>query len=193
MIPRDAHGLDSKDVIVIKKIALVAAVGCISPLLVAADMDELIEGGGDVLAVTLPLTALTASFTLDDPEGRKQLLYSYGTTFVVTHATKFAVGKERPDGSNNRSFPSGHTSGAFSGAAFLAKRYGWDIGVPAYLAASYVGYSRVHANKHDWWDVAAGAALAIGVNEWLVSGRDDISVAALPSSQGWQVAMSVRF
>ena len=158
-----------------------------------ADIDEWIERGGDVLAVTIPLTALTASYTLDDPIGRKQLLMSYGTTFAVTHLSKIAVGKERPDGSNYRSFPSGHTSGSFSGAAFLAKRYGWDVGVPAYLAASYVGFSRVHANKHDWWDVAAGAALAIGVNEWLVSARDDIAVSVFPAEQGWQLALSVRY
>ena len=176
-----------------KIVALISFVTFISSSVAADDIDEWIERGGDVLAVTLPLTALTATFTLNDPDGRKQLLYSYGTTFAVTHATKFAVGKERPDGSNNRSFPSGHTSGAFSGASFLAKRYGWDVGFPAYLAASYVGYSRVHANKHDWWDVAAGAALAIGVNEWLVSGRDELAVSVLPIEQGLQIALSVRY
>lgn len=162
----------------------------------AADSTEdWIELGGDVLMVALPLTALTASYTLDDAEGRSQLLWSVGTTAVVTHATKRLVGKERPDGSDNLSFPSGHTSAAFSGAAFLAKRYGWDIGVPAYLAASFVGYSRVQADKHDWWDVAAGAGLAIGVNELLVSKQSDSDLSAFiaPTEGGVHLALSFRY
>lgn len=159
----------------------------------ATDWDAVIETSGDVLQIALPLTALTATFTLDDPEGRKQLLWSYGLTQGVTHLTKFTVGKERPDGSDNLSFPSGHTSSAFSGAAFLAKRYGWDVGVPAYLAASFTGYSRVHANKHDWIDVGAGALLAIGINEWLVDERSDTTVTVLPGDQSVQIAMQWRF
>nr|WP_230390917.1 phosphatase PAP2 family protein [Reinekea sp. G2M2-21] len=111
----------------------------------------------------------------------------------LTYAGKFAIGKERPDGSNNLGFPSAHTSSAFSGASFLAKRYGWDIGVPAYLAASFVGFSRVHANKHDWWDVTAGAALAMGINEWLVRDQSDLNVALLPVAGGAQLAFSIRY
>jgi membrane-associated phospholipid phosphatase len=155
--------------------------------------DEFIERSGDVLQVILPLTALTATYTLDDPEGRKALLWSYGLTFATTHITKRVVGKPRPDGSDDLGFPSGHTSSAFSGASFLAKRYGWDIGVPAYLAASFVGYSRVHAEKHDWWDVAAGAALAIGVNEFVVGRYDDFTVAVQPLPKGYALALNFRY
>ena len=48
------------------------------------------------------------------------------------------------------------------GAAFIQRRYGWKWGIPAYAIASYVGWSRTYAKKHDWWDVVAGAALGAG-------------------------------
>ncbi len=159
----------------------------------SADVDEFIETAGDVLQIAIPLTALTATYTLDDPEGRRALLLSYGATFAATHILKRSVNKLRPDGSNTLSFPSGHTSSAFSGAAFLAKRYGWDVGIPAYLAASFVGYSRVHAQKHDWLDVTAGAALAIGFNQWLVPNQESLNVAVMPVRDGYAVALSFNY
>ena len=55
-----------------------------------------------------------------------------------------------------------HTSVSFAGAAFIQRRYGWKWGIPAYAVASYVGWSRTYGKKHDWWDVAAGAAIGIG-------------------------------
>ncbi|MDN3647395.1 phosphatase PAP2 family protein [Reinekea marina] len=157
-----------------------------------AHADE-IETAGDIVQLALPLTALVATYTLDDPEGRKQFLWSFGSTFAVTHILKRTVNKERPDGSNTLSFPSGHTSSAMSGAAFLQKRYGWDVGLPAYLAAGFVGYSRVHAQKHDWVDVSAGALLAIGMNEWFVSERLDLEVGLMPSQDGWHFKLALAF
>ena len=43
----------------------------------------------------------------------------------------------------------------------MRKRYGWEYGVPAYIFASFVGYSRVRAHEHYFRDVAAGAAIGI--------------------------------
>lgn len=157
------------------------------------DADLVIERSGDVLQLALPMAALTATYTLDDAIGRRQLLKSYTSTFLSTHLLKRVVNKERPDGSNRLSFPSGHTSSAFSGAAFLSKRYGWQVGLPAYLAASFTGYSRVHAKKHDWIDVASGAALAVGVNALFVEMSPNTSVSYLPVSSGGSVLVSYRF
>ena len=47
------------------------------------------------------------------------------------------------------------------GAAFIHERYGWKYAVPAYIAATYVGYSRVEADKHYVEDVVVGAAIGI--------------------------------
>ena len=92
---------------------------------------------------------------------RYNLSKTLGGTFVVTHGLKRIINKKRPDG-GNYSFTSGHTSAAFTAAAFIKIRYGYKAGIPAYLLASYVGWSRVNAKKHDYWDIIGGAIPASG-------------------------------
>jgi hypothetical protein len=50
--------------------------------------------------------------------------------FGYSQVLKVAVGRERPNGENNQSFPSGHASNAFALAAVAERHYGWRIGVP---------------------------------------------------------------
>ncbi len=80
---------------------------------------------------------------------------------LYTEILKRSVGRERPDASNSRSFPSGHTSNAFAWAAIAQHHYGSRIGVPAYAVASLVGLSRIERSKHYLSDVVGGAALGI--------------------------------
>lgn len=121
---------------------------------------EKIEEYGDIIQVLIPSIAYGSTFYLDDSEGRKQFYKSFSTTFLMTHGLKNLINKKRPNGSD-KSFPSGHTSAAFQGASFIHKRYGLNYAVPAYIGASFVGYSRVESNKHYWEDVIAGAALGM--------------------------------
>lgn len=125
--------------------------------------DKTIEHIGDVTQLATPVTALAMALIKKDKKGVWQFAKSYGTTFVITRIFKKAIRKRRPGfrGSFD-SFPSGHTSSAFSGASFIQRRYGWKIGAPAYALAAFTGYSRVHAKKHDTFDVLAGAAIGIG-------------------------------
>lgn len=116
----------------------------------------------DIMAGVTPVACAVAVLALKDWDGLKQGAFAAATTLGVSYGLKYLVGKERPDDSNARSFPSLHTSISFTGAAFIQKRYGWKWGIPAYAVASYVGWGRVYAKKHDWWDVAAGAAIGIG-------------------------------
>ncbi|MCB1019422.1 MAG: phosphatase PAP2 family protein [Acidobacteria bacterium] len=78
---------------------------------------------------------------------------------AITGATKKLVGRERPNGENHNSFPSGHTSTAFTWATVLQRNYGWKLGVPAYLTASYIGATRLEENAHHLTDVFAGATI----------------------------------
>jgi hypothetical protein len=78
---------------------------------------------------------------------------------AITGATKNIVGRERPNGADHRSFPSGHTSTSFTWATVLQRNYGWTLGAPAYLAASYVGATRLEENTHHLTDIFAGAAI----------------------------------
>lgn len=101
-------------------------------------------------------------------------------TEAVTEALKAGVGRERPvlytsdatpedagDRNNVRSFPSGHTSVAFSLATsyWLSRReLTGSPGVPGWLAvaaAGGVGVMRIAAGKHFPSDVLAGAALGM--------------------------------
>lgn len=117
---------------------------------------------GDVGAVLLPVAGLTAVLLQKDWQGLKQGVFSDVTTLGVTYALKYIVKKERPDHSDNHSFPSMHTSTSFAAAAFIQRRYGWQWGLPSYILSTYVGWTRVYGKKHDWWDVAAGAVIGAG-------------------------------
>ncbi len=70
----------------------------------------------------------------------------------------------RPDGSNNHSFPSGHTATAFLTATLLTKEYGhrtpW-VGIGAYTVATSTGLMRMMNNKHWLSDVLTGAGIGI--------------------------------
>ncbi len=121
-----------------------------------------VRTSGDIGAVLLPVAGLTAILVNKDWQGLKQGAFAGITTLGITYALKYAVKKERPDGSDNHSFPSMHTSVSFAAASFIQRRYGWKWGIPAYAVSAYVGWSRVYGKKHDWWDVAAGAVIGVG-------------------------------
>lgn len=119
------------------------------------------EISGDILQFALPATALASTyFYQSDDQPYWQFLKAYSLSIATTHILKRLINKPRPNG-GKYSFPSGHTTSAFSGAAFLQRRYGWKIGIPAYLLASYVGYTRIKARKHDIYDVMAGATIGV--------------------------------
>jgi len=120
-----------------------------------------VETAGDILQVALPVMALGSTYILDDKDGRSQFWKSYLSSISLTYFLKYTIDKERPNGRANNSFPSGHTTAAFSGAMFIQKKYGYKYGIPSLLMASFVGYSRVYADKHFWEDVVAGASIGI--------------------------------
>lgn len=154
-----------------------------------------VKTSSDIMAGVTPVACMATVLILQDWEGVKQGALSAATTLAVTYALKYAVGKERPDKTDNRSFPSQHTSVSFTGAAFIQKRYGWKWGIPAYAVASYVGWSRVYSKKHDWWDVAAGAAIGIGsayvfTHPYLQKNKITLSPVAAPGHYGLYASMT---
>lgn len=118
------------------------------------------ETYGDIGQAAIPAIAALITLAKEDAEGLTRFRDLTVGTFGTVYGLKRAVSRERPDGGDARSFPSGHTSSAFSGASYLHYRYGWKYGLPAYMAAAAVGASRVVAGRHYWTDVAAGAVIA---------------------------------
>lgn len=106
----------------------------------------------------------------------KFILYAMGNVVAasIVHPTKYFVQRERPDKSNFRSFPSGHTSTAFVAAELLHQEYGhispW-ISAAGYGTAAFTGYLRLQNNIHWLGDVVAGAAIGIAstkISYWLL-------------------------
>lgn len=94
---------------------------------------------------------------------------------ALTAGLKLATARERPDGSNRRSFPSGHASVTFATATVIERHLGWKYSALGYAIASYVAASRLHDNRHYLSDVAFGAAVGTisgmtvtqhGANSW---------------------------
>ena len=93
---------------------------------------------------------------------------SFGINAAVTYSLKHTIHEMRPDGTDNHSFPSGHTAAAFCGATTLMHEYRkvspW-IGVAGYAVATTVAVDRVRRNRHHWGDVVAGAAIGVASAE----------------------------
>jgi len=95
----------------------------------------------------------------------KYLIIAELSTSLITHLLKNTLNVPRPNGGEH-SFPSGHTSQAFSGASVLFMEYNQTSPVLAYsglAVASTVGVLRVLNNKHRVSDVLAGAGIATGI------------------------------
>lgn len=148
-----------------RSISLLLSAGLIVTRVAAA---EAIQTSGDVLQFALPALAIGATIghrneddgRLWDRQGTLQFVESAALTLGVTYALKYGLDTTRPNG-GHYSMPSGHTSISFSSAEFLRKRYGWEWGIPAYAAASWVAYSRVESNQHHPQDVIVGAGIGI--------------------------------
>lgn len=124
--------------------------------------NKTVKTSGDVLLFAMPVAAISSTLFLEDKEGSWQFLKGFVLNGMASYSLKLIINKERPDMSNNHSFPSGHTSITFQSASFIQKRYGWKYGIPAYALASYTGFTRLNANKHDFVDVLSGAILGVG-------------------------------
>lgn len=93
---------------------------------------------------------------------------AFGSANAAVAGLKEAVGRERPDGSDSRSFPSGHAVAAFSSAALIDQNLNETITSPlarasvrvgAYGLASATAWARVEGNKHYPVDVLVSAAI----------------------------------
>tara|TARA_R110002096_G_scaffold25201_7_gene79040 strand:- start:2034 stop:2606 length:573 start_codon:yes stop_codon:yes gene_type:complete len=119
---------------------------------------------GDILLFTLPVATFSTTLIIGDKQGSWQFTKGFLLTSAVTYGLKLGVNKQRPDMSNDNSFPSGHTSTTFQSAGFIHKRYGFKYSIPAYAIAGFTAASRIDSKKHDILDVLAGAAIGLGSN-----------------------------
>lgn len=153
------------------------------------------ESLGTDVAIALPLVAGGITLAKDDWKGTAQVTLDTVATVGLAYGLKHVIHEERPDKSDHMSMPSDTAALAFAPAQFLWDRYGWQYGVPAYAAATFVAWSRVDAQKHHWYDVTASAALAFGVSKIFTTTYHPAGLryGVTPTDGGAYAALSYNF
>ena len=135
-----------------------------------------------------PAILFTVAAIRHDSVGKRKAVYVSSSLLLsaaISGIIKKTVKEPRPfvtypeiqklTKAGSESFPSGHTTDAFSLATSLSIAYPkWYVAVPAYTYASAIGYSRMHLGVHYPGDVLAGAIIGSGtvflthkINYWL--------------------------
>lgn len=134
--------------------------------------------------------------------GRMAVSQGFGALIMAAsvEAVKRSVTSQRPDGSDWRSFPSGHTAWAFMGATAtaieLSELSPW-YAVGAYSFAAAVAAERIIGSRHFPADVVAGAGIGIvsaQVGYWLgdvIFGSRQLNRISDTTGAGpWQVSVA---
>ena len=174
-------------------LSLIILICCMNPSAQAIS-ENTWEDISDVGAYGLIGTALLLPTYRKDWEGLRQASYSILSATGIAVVGKALIDEERPDNSDNDSFPSGHTSNAFASATTLHRRYGWQTGFPAYAVATLTGVARERARKHHWYDVVAGAVIG-GATGWFFTDAfgEQVQLTPWASSKGGGVFVSMRW
>jgi hypothetical protein len=101
-------------------------------------------------------------------EFSKAALSAYGLSAIYTVTIKGITNTQRPttqfqDG--HYGFPSYHTASTFCLAAVIDEYYGCWAGIPAYVLAGLVGWSRIDQREHDLSDVVFGSVLGFVIGK----------------------------
>ena len=135
---------------------------------------------GQVVGWNKPKSKEVSGFRVQDGHNWPRFIVNTGASVAVAFGVKTAlkamIKEERPDHSDNKSFPSGHAAMAFAAARSIDKEFRKDciwIPIAGYAAATAVGIERVASDRHHWYDVVAGAGLGFGAAEltWWLSDK----------------------
>jgi len=133
------------------------------------------------------------------------LLLADGATLLI----KQAVGRGRPDTASHNddfrplqfkseydSFPSMHTASSFAMASVIARSSdSLPVAVLSYTAATFVGFSRLHQNRHWASDVLLAAAIGELAGRVVTAHHADESrrLVILPMISGESVTMNLGY
>lgn len=130
------------------------------------------------------------------------------TTYGATALLKEVTNRTRPDESNDKSFPSSHSSNAFANAALsnrnlnaisLPNEVRLPLQVGNIVLATFTGWARIEAQKHYPSDVLAGAALGYFLTAFIhdafIGLPEDMrfGIVIIPLKGGGKVELSFAF
>ena len=153
------------------------------------------EDASDIGVYSLFAASIAIPVLKNDGKGVLQAGGSFVAASLVTEGLKEAFPTLRPDGSDRRSFPSGHTSRSFAAAATIWKRNGAAYGIPAAIVAGLVGTARMKANKHRFGEVAVGAAIGLASGILITNKHAGAQTTLVPwgDTKGGGLAFAARF
>lgn len=173
----------------------VASFALILPGAAAAKNEQTWATISDIGRYGLMAAAVATPAIERDRQGLYQAAGSLAATSLLTIGLKETFPERRPDGSNRRSFPSGHTSTSFAAAATLYKRQGKAVGIPAFAVASLVGVARIEAKKHFYYDVLVGAGIGMATGLLITNKRPSRAAVLMPwgDTKGGGISLAMRF
>lgn len=138
-----------------------------SPTWVEQDEDNgLLVDGAQYAPMVLPWAMKAVGQPTRSGWGRMAVSQGLGVVMMAgsVEGLKHAVGETRPDATNDRSFPSGHTAWSFLGATMIERELGWRspwYTFGGYTFASAMAMQRVVDCRHFPVDVAGGAVIGV--------------------------------
>ncbi len=129
-----------------------------------------VDKAGNAIGSIYVLGGGTALIALDGwvkhDEGKlglaKDLILALGATAATVAILKSTTHRERPDGSDDLSFPSGHAASTFAVATASGPALRRGSTLDRLRAAVFVAASRVIGGHHWFSDVVAGAVIGRG-------------------------------
>lgn len=159
-------------------------------------------------AIMTPSGNEPGEWALSKAKGIGVEIFAWQGSELVTQGLKAATDRTRPDKSDNRSFPSGHATSAFSTAALanrnldaISMQKGWRTALKAtnIALASSTAWARVEGQKHFPSDVLAGAFLGhfltVVIHDTFIGLNDNktFSLYLEPAKGGGKVMVSLGF
>lgn len=151
---------------------------------------KFITNSNSYVNIGTPIVVFATGLIAKDSSLRMKGILLAESMFVstlITTTMKYTIKRDRPFTTydfidkqatgGSPSFPSGHTSSAFSTATSLSIAFPkWYVIAPSFFWASSVGYSRMHLGVHYPSDVIVGAVIGSGsaflcnqVNKWVAN------------------------
>jgi hypothetical protein len=138
---------------------------------------------------------LIAPLLEDGKDGEQHSMRTFDsvlTSTIITEVLKNVTHEKRPDGSNFKSFPSGHATAAFA-VATMESEYHPKQSLFWYAGATTIAVSRVQLNKHHWHDVAAGAAVGYFTSKFELHHKHGLILQPFIHDQGKEHVAGLQF